>query len=230
VDIAAPVGRISKKRAYFPPGFQYLIDSASGIAPSAVRRLRRLGIASSRLIASYYEWDYRISYTPHTYWKHLHKLKRMGIKNVIQQDMSCWYGEPWEKRINNVRLNFLFAHIAQVEGFNVLPNFNTFWSESLLEHVFPKRVPSICIDGAHSDHAVFLHEEKLMLTHLCRRFGVRSVVVITGKSRIGPLRAYVDVMAAFGGSVYFVPSEAKFLSAGSKAAKAHCKDLNEVNQ
>jgi hypothetical protein len=230
VRIDAPVGRISTKRGFLPDGCHHVITSASQISPAQFFRIRRTGVAAARILASYYEWDYRIAYTPFTFNRHLQKLKRYGVRDVIQMDASCWFGEPWEKRVRNIELNYLYAHIAQANGFSVLPNFNTFWSEEVIERAFPKHVPSVCIDGAHAEHPAFLHEEKLLLTHACRKFGIESVVVITGRMTTEKLKPYVDVMNMFGGKIYFVPSEAFFMATGARAATMRCRQMNRDNE
>jgi len=219
IAIERPVGRQSAKRMFRPQGFDMVMMSASAVGPSSIARAKRNGVPASRLLMSYYEWDYKIAYTPHTYYKHIGKLRMYGIKNVIQMDESCWFGEPWEKRVENMRRNFLFAHIAQHYGLNVLPNFNVLWDEDVCRHCLPDRVPSICIDGAHVEHEALYREDQMMLDFLCREFGTRSAIMITGKRRLGSLKWATDVMDSYGGAIYFCPSEASFLCAGSRASR-----------
>jgi hypothetical protein len=179
----------------------------------------------------YYEWDYRITYTPFTYYRHLQKLRRYGIKSVVMMDASSWYGEPFEKRLEKALFNFELAVIAQTSGFDVLPNYNAFISELIFRHALPKHVPSICIDGAHSDHSSYIREDKMLLTGLLKKYGTRSAIIITGKKIMSPLlQAYIDVFKAFNGKTYFVPSEARFLAAGAKVATMRCKQMNRDNE
>jgi hypothetical protein len=207
-----------------------VVMSASAVGPSSMHRARRNGVDPGALLMSYYEWDYKIAYTPQTYFKHINKLRMWRIRNVIQMDESCWFGEPWNKRVDSMRRNFQFAHIAQHYGLNVLPNFNTLWDEDVCRHCLPSRVPSVCIDGAHNEHEALYREDQMMLDFLCREFDTRSAILITGKRIVGSLKWATAVMDAYGGKIYYCPSEASFLCAGSRASRRYVLVQNVGNE